>query len=200
MLIVFILLWLFFIKCILLYRLYNSVPALELKRQARAGNKRAAALYKTANYEAGLDLFLWLVGTASGAIVIIWAARSSWWTTAFIVALAAYLMVWARPPRWNGWLGGPAALTAKYFAAVLSFLNPVLSRLAAIYPPAGRVQLHTGLYEKKDLLNLLSNQDKQLDNRINPSDLKNRHWRHKFRRQTGPRCDGSPAPNQICVF
>jgi CBS domain containing-hemolysin-like protein len=172
MLIVFILLWLIFIKCILLYRLYNSVPALELKRLAKQNNKRAASLYKVANYEAALDALLWITGTASGAIVIIWAARSSWWTTAFIVALAAYLIVWARQPRWDGWMGGLAALSAKYLAPVLSFLNPLLSRLAGWVPPAGRVNLHSGLYEKDDLHKLLNKQNKQLDNRIAESDLK----------------------------
>ena len=169
---VYILLALGLLKCILLYKLYNSVPALELKRQARAGNKRAGALYKVANYEASLDLFLWLAGTAMAVILFIWSARANWWLAAIMVVVTAWLIIWSPAPRWQGWAGGLSSLSAKYFAAVLSFLNPVFSRLAAIYPPAGRVQLHTGLYEKKDLLDLLSKQNKQLDNRIDSSDLR----------------------------
>lgn len=169
---VYILLALGLIKCILLYKLYNSVPTLELKRQAQAGNKRAAALYKVANYEAGLDLFLWLVGTALAAVLFIWSSRTDWWLAAIMVAITAWLVIWAPAARWQGWAGAVSSFSAKYFAALLSFLNPALSRLAAVYPPAGRVQLHTGLYEKKDLLDLLSKQNKQLDNRIDASDLR----------------------------
>jgi hypothetical protein len=75
---VYILLALALAKCILLYKLYNSVPALEFKRRARGGDKRAAALYKAASYEASLDILLWLLGTASAAILFIWSARASW--------------------------------------------------------------------------------------------------------------------------
>jgi hypothetical protein len=74
---VYILLALGFFKCILLYKLYNSVPAVELKRQARSGNKRAEALYKLANYEASLDVFLLLLGTVLGVILITWSARTN---------------------------------------------------------------------------------------------------------------------------
>ena len=66
---VYILLALAVAKCILLYRLYNSLPALELKRRARGSDKRAAALYKVAAYEAALDVLLWLIGTASAAVL-----------------------------------------------------------------------------------------------------------------------------------
>jgi CBS domain containing-hemolysin-like protein len=169
---VYILLALGFVKCILLYKLYNSVPALELKRQARTKNRRAEALYKAANYEASLDLFFWILGTAAGAVLFIWSARTAWWLAAIVAVVTAWLVIWAPAPRWNGWAGGLASLTAKYFAALLSFLNPVLGRVAAWFPPAGRLHLHTGLYEKKDLLELLNKQNRQLDNRIDPADLR----------------------------
>jgi len=169
---VYVLLALGFIKCILLYKLYNSVPALELKHQARSSNKRAQSLYKVANYEASLDVLLWLLGTVSGAVLFIWSARTNWWLAGIVMVISAWLIIWAPAPRWGGWAGALSSVTAKYFAALLSFLNPVLGRIAAWYPPAGRLRLHTGLYEKKDLLDLLSKQNKQLDNRIDSSDLR----------------------------
>jgi CBS domain containing-hemolysin-like protein len=168
---VYILLLAVFIKCVLLYKLYNSVPALELKRRARAKDKRAEALYKVANYEAGLDILLWLMGTAAGITLFIWSARTSWWLSAIIMLLTAWLVIWAPSPKPDGWAGALAALFARYQAALLSFLHPVLGRLGSWFPPAGRVHVHTGLYEKKDLLELLSKQNKQLDNRIPPTDL-----------------------------
>jgi CBS domain containing-hemolysin-like protein len=160
-----------FLKCVLLYKLYNSVPVQELKRLSRS-NRRAAALYKVANYEAALDALLWLAGTACATALLIWSARTSWWLATIVGVLAAYLVVWLPAPRWDGPIGAVAALAAKYYAAVLSFLNPLLSRLAGWFPPANRIHLHTGLYEKDDLLKLLNKQNKQLDNRISESDLK----------------------------
>ena len=159
-------------KCMLLYRMYNSVPALELKRRARAGDKRAAKLYKAAAYEASLDVFLWLIGTASAAVLFIWSARTNWWLAAGLVAIYAWLAFWAPSPKVDGWLGGLSSLSAKYVAWVLSVLQPVLGRIGAWFPPASRVHFHTGLYEKKDLLEFLHKQNRQLDNRISETDLK----------------------------
>jgi CBS domain containing-hemolysin-like protein len=169
---VYILLALGFLKCVWLYKLYNSVPALELKRQARSKNRRAEALYKVAAYESSLDVLLWLAGTAIGAALFIWSARTGPWPAAIVIVIAAWLIIWSPALRWDGWFGALSSITAKYMAAVLSFMNPVLGRIASWYPPAGRVRLHTGLYEKPDMLDLLSRQNRQLDNRIDSTDLR----------------------------
>jgi Mg2+/Co2+ transporter CorC len=169
---VYILLVLVSAKCILLYKLYNSVPALELKRRARSGDKRAAALYKVAGYEASLDVLLWLAGTASAATLFIWSARTNWWLAGILIIFLAWLAIWAPSPSPSGWIGGLAGLSTKYQAWLLSFLRPVLGRIGSWLPPAGRMHFHTGLYEKKDLLELLQRQNRQVDNRISPTDLK----------------------------
>jgi len=168
---VYILLALIFVKCILLYKLYNGISVLELKRQAREKNHRASSLYKAANYEASLDALLWILGAASGVTLFIWSARTSWWLAAIVMLVSAWLIIWAPAPSWNGRFGGVAALSAKYLAKLLSWLNPVLGRISDLVPPASRVHFHTGLYEKKDLLEFLSKQNKQLDNRIPETDL-----------------------------
>jgi CBS domain containing-hemolysin-like protein len=169
---VYILLVLALAKCILLYKLYNSVPVVELKRRARAGDKRAARLYKAAAYEAALDVFLWLIGTASAAVLFIWSARTDWRLTSAVVIFFAWLTFWTASPKIGGWLGGLSSLFAKYLAWLLSVLQPVLGRIGAWFPPASRVHFHTGLYEKKDLLEFLHKQNRQLDNRIPETDLK----------------------------
>ena len=168
---VYILLMVGFIKIVLVYKMYSSLPVIELKRRARAKDKRSEALYKVANYEASLDVLLWLVGTALGSVLFIWSARTSWWLAAIVMVLAAWLIIWTPSPRPNGWVGVAASLYAKYLAAVLSFLNPVLSRIGGWFPPAKRVHFHSGLYEKKDLLELLKTQNQQIDNRIPETDL-----------------------------
>src|ERR1700741_4101393 len=98
----FILLVLAFLKSVILYKVYHSIPALELKRRARLGNKRAIALYKVAAYENSLEVLVCLSGPASAAVLLIWSARTSWWLAAIIMAVGAWLVVWARFPA-GGW-------------------------------------------------------------------------------------------------
>ncbi|MBX4197337.1 CBS domain-containing protein [Candidatus Saccharibacteria bacterium] len=172
MMLVYILLAAVLVKCVLLYKLYSSVPVLELKRRARMKDKRAVALYKVASYESALDVLLWILGIASAVTLFIWSARTAWWLAAVVMVLTAWLVIWAPAPKPDGWAGALASLSARYQAALLSFLNPLLSRLGSWLPPAKQAHFHTGLYEKNDLLELLSKQNKQLDNRIAESDLR----------------------------
>src|SRR5581483_7757045 len=101
---VYILLLLGFVKCVLVYKVYHSIPVLELKRRARQGDKRANDLYKVGAYEATLDVILWVAGVAVGAVLFIWSARTSWELAAAVLVLAAWLVVWAKLPA-DGWAG-----------------------------------------------------------------------------------------------
>jgi CBS domain containing-hemolysin-like protein len=117
-------------------------------------------------------VLLWLLGTASAAVLFIWSARTTWWLATAMVVVFAWLMFWVPglgPKSWLGWL---SSLSAKYLAWLLSILQPILGRIGSWFPPAGRVHFHTGLYEKKDLLDFLQKQNRQLDNRIPETDLK----------------------------
>lgn len=167
----YILLVLIFVKVVLLYKLYNSVSVLELKRLARAKNKRAESIYRVASFGATLDVMLWVFGTASAAALFIWSARTNIYLAVIVIVLSAWLVIWAPAPRWNGKFGRIATLFSRYQVALLTILDPVLGRIAGWFPPAYRVHIHTGLYEKRDLLELLSRQSGQLDNRIDPADL-----------------------------
>lgn len=169
--VVYILLALVFLKSVLLYKIYHSLPVLELKRRARTGDKRAAGLYKVAAHGAALDVLAWATGTASAVVLLIWSARTSWWLTAIVVAVAAWLVVWARFSA-DGRAGALAAFFAPYHAKLLTWAQPLLGPLANWLPPGRRVHLHTGLYEKKDLLELFNKQNQQVDNRIAEADLK----------------------------
>lgn len=169
---VYILLVLVFVKSVLLYKLYNSIPVLELKRRARTKDKQAAALYKVAAYGGSLNVLLWLFGTTSAIVLFIWSARTAWWLAAILMIASAWLVIWAPSPKPDGRVGSLAALSAGYQASLLSFLQPVLSRLSAVLALTGRLNLHTGLYEREDLLELVKNQHRQLDNRIPKEDLK----------------------------
>jgi len=168
---VYILLILALARNILLYKTIRSIPVIELKRRARQGDKKAGALYKVANYDQAFDLRQWLFCAAVGTVLVIWSARTDWWLAAVVITVTAWLMVWTKFSA-DGWAGSLAAFASPFDAKILSILNPILGRLASWLPPNRWPHLHTGLYEKKDLLELLNKQNKQLDNRIDPSDLR----------------------------
>ena len=155
------------IRNILLYKTYHSVPLPELKRRARGRDNRAKALYKVAGYGAVLDLLQWLFCTAVGTVLLVWAARTSWWLAAIAVVFTAWLVVWAKASA-NGWGGGLAAVFAPFDATLLSILNPVLQPLAKLLPEG---HSHTGLYEKRDVMEFIKQQNGQSDNRVPESDL-----------------------------
>jgi CBS domain containing-hemolysin-like protein len=166
---VYILLMLAVIKCIAIYKLYHSIPILELKRRARTKDHRASRLYKVAVYEASLDVLLWILGTACAVALVIWSARTNWWLATIVIAATGWLIVWGRFSA-DGWPGRVAAMAAPAYAWLLSFAQPVLGRLAH-WLPVDRMYIHTGLYEKRDLLDLLAKQNQQVDNRIPENDL-----------------------------
>lgn len=167
---VYILLVLAVLKAVILYKVYHSVPVHELKRRARQGDKRAGKLYKVAVYESTLDVGVWLAGTASAAALLIWSARTNWWLAAIVMVVGAWLVVWSRFAA-DGWAGSAAAFFAPVHARFLYHIQPVLAPVARLLPPARHTGPHSGLYEVKDLLELLKRQNKQLDNRISPADL-----------------------------
>lgn len=167
--VLYILLALTVIKCVLLYKVFHSLPALELKRRARTGDKRAGALHRVAAYGQSLDVLLWLIGTTAGLVLFIWSARTSWWLAAVAIIITAWLMTWARLPA-GGWAGRLAMFAAPAYGVILSFIDPLLRPAGRIFP--SHISPHTGLYEKRDLLELLGAQNKQPDNRLPESDLK----------------------------
>lgn len=160
------------VKCVLLYRVYQALPAKELKRRARGKDAKAAAIYKVAAYRGNLEIVLWVFGTASAIAMVLIAANTSWLLAVIVIAFVAWLLVWAPAPRVGGWIWTGAAFFAPYYAGFLSFLQPTVGRVANMIPKFGGIHIHTGLYEKEDLLDLVKNQNNQLDNRIPEEDLK----------------------------
>ncbi|OVE79571.1 hypothetical protein BVY00_00060 [bacterium G20] len=73
-----------------------------------------------------------------------------------------------RPGSWLWQIAGFLAVPAAY---VLSFLQPVVGRAAGLIKNL-EPHLHTGVYEKEDLLDLLRRQSGLVDNRISETELK----------------------------
>ncbi len=170
MIVLFVLLALALLRNLLLIKTYRSVPVLELKRRARKGDKRAAALYKVAAYGELFQLRQWLFCTAAAAVLVIWATRTDWWAPVIVSVVISALIAWPGFSA-DGWAGALAALCAPFDAKILSLIKPILGPIIRWLPLNGP-RRHTGIYEKNDFLELINHQNRQADNRIDESDLK----------------------------
>jgi CBS domain containing-hemolysin-like protein len=146
----------------------RAMPIKELRRRARHGNHpQAAAIYKVAGYGRSVQALLWILGTASIAILFIMAATTNTWLAVLLVVIASWIMATSHPlSNLDGFLSKVAARLSPFFVFLLSHLNPFLRVLAR----RRKAQSHTGLYEKEDLLELLKEQSLH-ESRINAQDL-----------------------------
>ena len=156
-----------------LQRTYYHHPAKELKRRARTGDPLSKALYRPVSYGMSLRVLLWLIVTISAALAFVLLSRS---LNPFVAVLVIALLVGV------GFLWLPsAALSAVSMRLALMFtpivswlvslLHPWLQRIGNLVNRFRTVTLHTGLYEKDDLVELLERQRKSPDNRILPGEI-----------------------------
>lgn len=158
---------------VVLLKTYRNVSAKELKRQARGGDQLADALYRVVGYGASLDIVLWFViGITSGLLFVVFADTMPFWLAVFgIASIIWFGFAWL--PNTHGTQFGNqlAKYTAKPLHGLINFLYPVLSRIEQLIGKYRPVTVHTGLYTKEDLTDLLKHQKGQLDNRISKEDL-----------------------------
>ncbi len=156
-----------------LQRTYGSLPLKEMKRRARSGDQIAAALFRAASYGSSLRALLWVLIVVIGSIffVTVSNATESW----FAVLLSAFLL-------WFGFIWLPAQeatsaglwlarTLAPVFEKILQYLHPFIDRLAKFIRRHRPVNLHTGLYDREDLIGLFERQKVQSDNRVDEHTL-----------------------------
>ena len=156
-----------------LKRTYNTIPLKELRRRARSGHQTAQALYRVTSYGVGVDLVLWFfIGLSSGLLFLLLVNELVWWVALPTVLVIIWLAFAWLPDRRVGVISQRSAvLIAPLFARLLSLLQPINSRIAIWFKHPSSIKLHTGLYEKEDLLELLDTQRTQIDNRITEEEL-----------------------------
>jgi CBS domain containing-hemolysin-like protein len=156
-----------------LQRTYSRVPLKELKRRARSGDELAGAILKAVGFGHSLRAVLWfLIGITSAGFFVMVSASAPFW-----FALTASVML-----VWVGFVLIPAARVtfiserlaawcAPVLAKVLAFLHPVIDWLVRFIRRHRPVHVHTGLYDRRDLIDLLEQQQVQPDNRIEKAGL-----------------------------
>jgi CBS domain containing-hemolysin-like protein len=156
-----------------LYRAYTVVPEKELKRRARAGDEMAKALYRVAGYGVSVRFFFLLLIGLQAAWLFVWLGSDvPSWVALLVIASAIWLgIVWLPIAHVTRISSRIAALVAPPIAWLMNYLHPVISKLVTFVRRHRPVRLHTGLYEKQDLIDLLARQEVQADNRIQKAEL-----------------------------
>jgi CBS domain containing-hemolysin-like protein len=157
-----------------LVRSYQQVPAKELKRLARSGDDVAALLYRAAAYGISLRVLLTACTLLFGVLSLACLITSvGIWLAILLLLIVGGVGGFVLVP--SGELTRGSLWLAKRAAPSLGWL---LERSQPIFGSIGRfmrklrpLHLHTGLYEKTDLVELLERQKGQMDSRIAPSEI-----------------------------
>lgn len=156
-----------------LLKTYRHVPALELKRLARRGDEAAALFYKPVSYGMSLPILLWFIaGVALAASVLLLSNGLPEWLAFVVVVLIIWAgFVWVPAGKLTKWGIWAAKQAAPPLAWTLERLHPLTSRLSGFIREHRPVTVHTGLYQKSDLADLLEKQRAQPDSRIAPGEI-----------------------------
>lgn len=156
-----------------LQRTYSKLPLKELKYRARKHDELAAAIIKVVGYGHSLRAVLWfLIGITGGGFFVLSATSAPVWfalTASIIVIWVGF--VWIPAGRVTGVSEKLAAWCAPVFAGILAFLHPAIDLVSRIIRRYKPLQIHTGLYDRRDLIDLLEQQLVQPDSRIESAEL-----------------------------
>ncbi len=157
-----------------LQKTYNQVSPKELKRRARQQDPWAKVLYRAAAYGVSLRILLWLFIGLSGGAFFVTLAR--YVDSTFLAVVGSAVLIWF------GFLWLPESRVTRFssrFAAtvtpalelLLRYVHPVFGRIGSFIERHRPVRIHTGLYQKDDLVDLINQQQVQIDNRITQEEL-----------------------------
>lgn len=157
-----------------LERSYRHVPAHELKRLARSGDDVAQLLYQAAAYGTSLRVLLRggaIVLAALSLIALIQAFGSLLGVIVVLVLVGLGGFIFVPGNELTRTSLALAKWAAPAIAWLLERLQPVLDAGVRFARRYRHVYVHTGLYEKTDLAELLERQRGQEDSRISVSEI-----------------------------
>jgi len=156
-----------------LLKVYTHIPRAELKRRARSGDEFAKLLYRTVAYGMSLQILLWvIIGLgAGGFFVLVARTLPSWLALLISVVLLWFGFVWLPNTRVTMLSNTLARYLTAPLTWLLSHLYPILNRIADWARKHRSLSIHSGLYQKEDVLALLDKQKKQPNNRITEEEL-----------------------------
>lgn len=158
---------------IAMQKVYSHVSPKELRRQARSGDEVAKLLYRVVGYGMDVDILIWILIGLSSSLLFVLIASSLPSVIAFILVMALIFFAFA-------WL--PKSHTTRYTLHAVRFVTPIVHWVLERTQPVIRrikhfiekhqpVSIHTGLYDKSDIVELIKKQKQQTDNRITKQEL-----------------------------
>lgn len=153
---------------LVLNKTYYHVPGRELKRRARAGDKLAKQLYRTAAYGVEVRLLLGAAGVIFAAISFVeFALALKGWEAFLVIAFLLWLgYIWIPSTKLTGIASQIGYWCSTPIAALLRYLHPILKWINKLMESHYPFHSHTEMYEADDLVNLIEWQKSQPDNRI----------------------------------
>lgn len=173
MLVIILLLGLLTLLAVSLQKTYNHVPPHELKRRAQRGDENARLLYQAVAYGTSLDLVLWIIiGLSSAGFFIALTRSMTAWLAFFgCVAVIWFGFAWLPNSRLTGVGEKVAHLVTPFVAWLMRQLHPLVNKAERSLSRFHPITVHTGLYEKEDLLNVINQQKIARHNRIDTNAL-----------------------------
>jgi ankyrin repeat/SOCS box protein 13/metal transporter CNNM len=161
------------LAAVTLKKAYYFLPAKELKRQADFGEMPATLFWRAVAYGSSLRLFLWLViGMASATCFVLLGQVAP--PVLALLAVGFFLLVafaWLPGSRLTGITVRIAEMLTPPTAWLVRTLDPVLRTISARLDHRKPNHLHTGVYIRQDLLELIERQKDQHDNHLTIEEL-----------------------------
>ena len=157
-----------------IYDAYYQLPLPELKRRSRRGDDLATALYRAASYGLSIKALLIVLGLTSLYFSLFFTERAtSNWIASLVTLGFVALCALALIPQSK--MAQPVLRLAASLAPLLVWLterlHPVLDRLGRTVRRLRPVRVHTGVYTREDLLQLMEIARKQSGSGFLPGEL-----------------------------
>lgn len=158
---------------IALYKTYHAIPNKELKRRARSHHASSAVLYRVQAFGSSLDVLLWVWVGVSGAVFlsVFDNLLHGFFAVVILAVLLWFGLFWIPNSRVTRIHEIIAVRIAPGFIFILNGLHPILDRVGRFIKRMQHATLHTGIYERDDLIDLLQRQQQQADNRMTAEEL-----------------------------
>lgn len=156
-----------------LNKVYDHMPKKELRRQARQGDEVARLLYLVVGFGQDVKIFFWFLIGLSSSLLFVIIANSLSPLMAFVVVLAFVWLcfVWLPNTHMSSFSIKIARFVSPVVHWLLERLQPVIKKVDHFISRHRPVSVHTGLFTKQDIIELIDQQKIQIDNRITKEEL-----------------------------
>lgn len=168
-----ILLLLFSIGGVVVRKTYYYLPFRELKRRAEHHDPLASKLYPTVSYTNSLRGLLlgFIILTSASGVVLLSREAPIWLGLIAVVLLLWAVYSWIPASRTTGFGVWLTMLVNPAILWIVGHLHRILDRPTKFVENRLALDMHTGLYERDDLLHLIEKQQDQPDSRFTEEEL-----------------------------